>query len=477
VRLHITFNDLLAPHLIPSVESSPEVGNAFTVSYSDWKAGTYENFKDWALKQFDVKELDSDDEVEVPVQMMKAKDIRFERSETGEFTLPPMSKYKTVRQKQRVVRGYIGAVYRQLIHSVSMIPFLTIITGDFTGSSTSAFPYTLASKDDQEIYSSDCAPKKFCLSDPDHYSAFKINSLYTHWLGRQDKGLQPFIILNANPRHGRFVKKSQKSKGKAKAEYIDVNSEEDEVRSEDEVDPEGNELQQDEHEVELEEGKKEEEEQEEQEEQEEKKEEEGREDNDEDDDDEEQSPPTKYGPPVGKKKPFPLSPVAGTSTLAPRQNVLGKKTKKTSIFKTSANPENIPNFLNWQQKVKRGIDGKKKKDGNIIDTKAISYKLTTTRPLQNANLKKRKQEEDPIIGIPPKLLKTDHPKKSGTLVGAADGPVEDTSSKTGRMGKIETTKKRKRLDEEELTAESSGKAKRMKSGSLKYVPFCQPIRL
>lgn len=114
---------MTCPHLIPSVETSPEAGNAFTASCNDWKDGTYSNFNDWALKQFDLKELDSDDEGEVPVHLMKAKDIIFERKKTGEFILPPMSNYKTVRQKQRVVRGYIGAVYRQSIHSIFIIPF------------------------------------------------------------------------------------------------------------------------------------------------------------------------------------------------------------------------------------------------------------------------------------------------------------------------------------------------------------------
>lgn len=63
------------------------------------------------MKQFGVKEFDSDDNTEVAVNFQKAKDIEFEKNARGEYVLPPMVKYKTVRQKQRVVRGYIGAVY------------------------------------------------------------------------------------------------------------------------------------------------------------------------------------------------------------------------------------------------------------------------------------------------------------------------------------------------------------------------------
>jgi hypothetical protein len=68
------------------------------------------------VKQFGLDELDSDDEAEVPVLMQKAKNIEFERDESGELILPPISEFKTIREKQRVIRGYIGAVYSQLIH-------------------------------------------------------------------------------------------------------------------------------------------------------------------------------------------------------------------------------------------------------------------------------------------------------------------------------------------------------------------------
>lgn len=97
-------------HKIPSVESSPIVGNAFTNSCNDWRDGTYENFKDWSVKQFGAKDAESDEE-EVPLHFQKAKDILFEKNRHGYFMLPGTEKIKTIRQKQRVIRSYIGAVY------------------------------------------------------------------------------------------------------------------------------------------------------------------------------------------------------------------------------------------------------------------------------------------------------------------------------------------------------------------------------
>lgn len=89
------------------------VGNSFTNSCKEWRDGTYENFKQWAVKQFDVQEPDSDDGAEVPVDMQKAKDIVFEKNGRGVLILPPKDDHNTTKQRQRVVRGYIGAVYRK----------------------------------------------------------------------------------------------------------------------------------------------------------------------------------------------------------------------------------------------------------------------------------------------------------------------------------------------------------------------------
>jgi hypothetical protein len=101
-----------------SVESAPEVGNTFTHACPDWKEGTYELFKDWAAKQFG--EAPSEDEEEVPVHHKRAKDISFKRNENDDLILPPMTDYRKIRQRQRVIRAYAGAVY-----SKSMQPIIS----------------------------------------------------------------------------------------------------------------------------------------------------------------------------------------------------------------------------------------------------------------------------------------------------------------------------------------------------------------
>ena len=215
-----------------SIESSACVGNNFTTSCNDWRDGTYENFTEWASKQFGLKEFDPDDNAEVPVHFQKAKDIEFKRNKAGEFILPPMSNYRTIRQKQRVVRGYIGAVYRQYIYFILFLFLLIKLIGEFTGNRRAAFPYISASKDDQTIFSPDCVPDGFVLSDPDHLPGFKIETLYCHWLKRQRTKISPFIILKADPQHELSGGKSAKAKGKRKIEYKEVDSNDEEVQSE-----------------------------------------------------------------------------------------------------------------------------------------------------------------------------------------------------------------------------------------------------
>jgi hypothetical protein len=120
----------------------------------------------------------------------------------------------------------------------SLIPWLFSclinITGEFTGNSGAAFPFSLAAKDDQIIYSPDCVPEGFRLSDPDHLKGHKIISLYNHWLERQKKGLSPFIILKGNPHHGESGRKARRAdkKGKKKMEWVDVHDDEMEVGEE-----------------------------------------------------------------------------------------------------------------------------------------------------------------------------------------------------------------------------------------------------
>ena len=79
----------------------------------------YENFKEWLVKQFGYQNLESGDEAEVPVQFQKAKDICFEKNRRGELILPPLQNFKTIKQKQRVIRGYVGAIYSEFIFNLS----------------------------------------------------------------------------------------------------------------------------------------------------------------------------------------------------------------------------------------------------------------------------------------------------------------------------------------------------------------------
>ena len=93
-----------------SVESTPEVGNLFTHACPKWNEGTYKLFKDWAVKQFgDPRSQDEGEEGDVPVECKQVKDISCKRNESGGLILPPMTEY--IRQKQRVVHAYAGAVY------------------------------------------------------------------------------------------------------------------------------------------------------------------------------------------------------------------------------------------------------------------------------------------------------------------------------------------------------------------------------
>ena len=101
----------------------------------------------------------------------------------------------------------------------------------------SLFPYILAAKDDQTIYSPDCVPEGFTLSDPDHLTGSNIIALYRHWLERQNRWLSPFIVLNAHPNHVVILKnsqKSQKDKGKQKMKYVDDTEEDKEAEEEEE---------------------------------------------------------------------------------------------------------------------------------------------------------------------------------------------------------------------------------------------------
>jgi hypothetical protein len=170
-----------------------------------------------------MQELESGDEAEAGVDPQKAKDIVFEKNGRGHFILPPLDDQKTTKQRQKVIRGYIGAVYRESFKTI-LISVSYSLVGEFTGYSKAVFPYLLASAEGQNIYSPECAPDGFSLIDPDHITGMNINLLHNHWLQRQKKKLQPFVILNSGPLHRGLVGKSEKKKGKKKIDYVPVSS-------------------------------------------------------------------------------------------------------------------------------------------------------------------------------------------------------------------------------------------------------------
>ena len=61
------------------VATTPNVGNSFTKSCNNWRDGTYENFTEWAVRQFGKKDLDLGEDI--PVEMQKSKDIVFKKNE------------------------------------------------------------------------------------------------------------------------------------------------------------------------------------------------------------------------------------------------------------------------------------------------------------------------------------------------------------------------------------------------------------
>ena len=71
-------------------------------------------------------------------------------------------------------------------------------------------------KDDQKIYSPDCVPEGFSLSDPEHLTGFKISNLYHHWLYVKKENAALLLLWTQDLIHQIFVRKSEKLKGKKK---------------------------------------------------------------------------------------------------------------------------------------------------------------------------------------------------------------------------------------------------------------------
>jgi hypothetical protein len=194
--------------------------------------------------------------------------------------------------------------------------------------------------------------------------------LYRHWLGRQRRGLAPFIVLNPSPLHGPIVKKSDKGKGKKPQRYEDV--------SDDPVDDDGEE----------EDG------------------EDGNDDDVEDDDgddddgvghvekaDELNAP--KIGPPTRKEKTkHAIQAAAGPSSLSqPKPAPKGRKPKNSKGGKQSV------------KATKETVNGDDRK--------------------LPENTKRKREVEVGLVGEPPlKTQKTDTLRKSGRV--AANAEVDET---------------------------------------------------
>lgn len=226
----------------------------------------------------------------------------------------------------------------------------------------------MASKDDQTIYSPDCVPEDFVLSDPDHLGLSLIHKLYNHWLLRQRKKLSPFVVLNGGPLHRSSAGLSAKARGKRKADYQEVNTDDEEVRSE------------------------------------------AREEGSDDGDEEQIAPSVKCGPRIGKgRKPQHsaqldkhVKPVPGPSKVPSRKPELEKKTRPKAIpLPKSGKPREPPS----------------KKPANSIpkasDPLTPIERLDARKSAENSNPKKRKPDEDLESTRSPKVLKSDQVRKSG----------------------------------------------------------------
>ena len=71
----------------------------------------YENFKDWSVKKIGHQPLESGDEAEFPIQFQ----YLFIKEPLRVFHFAPLQNYRTIKQKQRVIWAYVGAVYHKSI--------------------------------------------------------------------------------------------------------------------------------------------------------------------------------------------------------------------------------------------------------------------------------------------------------------------------------------------------------------------------
>lgn len=253
-------------------------------------------------------------------------------------------------------------------------------TGKFTNNTIAAFPYTLAAKDDQQIFDADCVPEDFVLGDPDHLPAPQIYALYNHWLDRQRVKLPAFVILNPGPHHQAAEVKSKKpkDKGKRKMEYVEVHTSDEDKEDEEGMENKGPSDEEDEVEEHI-------------------------------------STPVKSGRRKGKK--------AGPSKPRGHSEDTMPVARPSSLPPPKRSPKNIA-----KARLAKNPSPKKRKadeDTDAPDEDADEAGNATESPRQsakNANSAKRKADNE-LAPPPPKLLKTDRLQKLGKRPEPA--PVEE----------------------------------------------------
>jgi hypothetical protein len=277
------------------------------------------------------------------------------------------------------------------------------------GSKISPFPYILASKDDQTIFSVQSVPKNFRLSDPDHLKTPKIEQLYTHWLRRQDKGLKPFVVLNASPNLGGNAKKSQKSekaKGKGKMRYVDVGSDDGSVQEENEDNMESDKEEEDDEDETKDKDQDEDNSQEDDE-----------EDKDKEDGDNTEEEEDQEGDRILKNQPI----------IQRQQGVRDPGPSKSHRPKPLQTKKSIKYLKPSEVEEKK--DGKKRKRGNQNnDSELEDVEKTMERPappnhLKKTDFKKKNPQRELPTGPPQKLAKMDAGKKAGRIGG--ERPLDD----------------------------------------------------
>jgi hypothetical protein len=293
--------------------------------------------------------------------------------------------------------------------------FLTPTAGNFTGNSRAAFPFTLAAREDQTIFSLDSVPENFSLSDPDHLTAAQINELCNHWLARQRRGLAPFVVTNASPLHAVPAKPMKNGKGKEKMKYVHVNTDDESVVEEEE---DGNVR----------------------------------------DEAEGEPQALKYGPPTGRglKNPpslrfaeKPIAEAGPSHRKAPKASKDVRKAKKPKQVEETAEDGDVGDE-DGDETNAGGVEndessGEDEEDGSLRDkaeeeSQAVKYGPPARKGGKNASLKQSAEkpipDAGPSNGAPAKApKKVNHAKKPNQVKGVSKETAEATPKKT-KLGSV-----------------------------------------